>query len=208
MKAAYEALLAESKRVGWPQSFRVDLEVSDREIIEEFNPPFFVWTLRLCGTYLIRPGAGWAGKITEETLVAFKNDKGCNSGWLWYVWHKRKLTALPANECVELMKEQCAAIDKVNADSGHDTGQHRKEGLRYYHAELIPADHYSRAQKCSDCKNKKKAYYRLTVRDTQAIRPQTMTRWVTDYDQFLCKPCLKLLIEECDLNYVEWEVAK
>jgi hypothetical protein len=49
-----EALLAESRRVGWPEHYRTDLE-HDAVLLEGWPCPQFGWGLRQCGTDLFLP---------------------------------------------------------------------------------------------------------------------------------------------------------
>jgi hypothetical protein len=52
----YEALVAESVRVGWPERHERDLTVHDRDFLASLSPGLpFAWILMRAATYLVRP---------------------------------------------------------------------------------------------------------------------------------------------------------
>lgn len=55
----YHLLLAKQNEIGWPHLFIRDLTDYDREIINKFNPEFFIWLVYDDGTWLILPDSPW-----------------------------------------------------------------------------------------------------------------------------------------------------
>jgi hypothetical protein len=52
--SAWEALLAESEKVGWPLHWRTDLD-HDKRLLDFYSPTQFGWVLRQCGTEMLIP---------------------------------------------------------------------------------------------------------------------------------------------------------
>ncbi len=67
-KTPYQVLMAESKRVGWPEAYREDLTVYDRLSLQTEKPEEFGWVLRRNGTHLIFDKEEWYGNKEYETL--------------------------------------------------------------------------------------------------------------------------------------------
>lgn len=82
---AYEVLLAEAVRIGWPRYFLGDLMKIDRfRLLSEDAPAEFCWSLRQAGTFLYRGEQGdlwqalfWQTRCTPETYSHYYHFNRC-----------------------------------------------------------------------------------------------------------------------------------
>jgi hypothetical protein len=85
----YNALLAESERIGWPTRHKRDLVEIDREMLESYPPHLpFLWMVREGGTYLCtikeKPNTDKAHEVALNVGITTKERK--DSEHLWYGW--------------------------------------------------------------------------------------------------------------------------
>lgn len=126
----YEAILAESERVGWPESYIKDLYVVDFEkLMKDDAPVNFGWCLRECGTFLFLE----RNDDQLDGIQACKKEYPFPDGRYYFfdgrtlhevvpdqliVWQEDGVIALPAGtlevtslECIEL-SQKCRALQR------------------------------------------------------------------------------------------------
>jgi hypothetical protein len=89
----YEALLAEAARVGWPQEYRRDVLVHDRNHCARLDPATpFVWVLRTMGSHLfpigVRDGVGHGAAHFAVSCPETFGTERCRV----YTWDGSRLT--------------------------------------------------------------------------------------------------------------------
>ena len=52
---AYEAIVEESNRLGWPEMWKDDLYLHDKKTLDSPDIDEFIWTIRSTGTHLLIP---------------------------------------------------------------------------------------------------------------------------------------------------------
>lgn len=72
---AYEALVAESERLGMPRSFKTDLTTHDKAWIERHSDAPFLWCLYEGGTHLM------SSPLSSETVRCVVNPDGTPIHW-------------------------------------------------------------------------------------------------------------------------------
>jgi len=80
----YKALLAESKKAGWPKDYATDLTKHDHRELRHRDPDLpFGWALRESGTHLLLPEHGWDNKPPSASIKSIDSFGGDP---LFYTW--------------------------------------------------------------------------------------------------------------------------
>ena len=123
---AYDLLLQESERVGWPKHYVADLTRHDRNrLLGPDAPERFVWALRECGTWLMCPMAPTTGDTEAEisnaawlmSLVSSSFHEGANFYW----YESGRLTEISVSQAKQRLFTEWArslSLDKVGVVRG------------------------------------------------------------------------------------------
>lgn len=94
-RTAYQALKAEAERRGYPEVFRRDLTVHDRNALARRDAPDqFGWVLRRCGTHLWPPDAQ-AGLLVQSVLAVDRHKGGADDPHFYWYDGQRLAEVLP-----------------------------------------------------------------------------------------------------------------
>jgi hypothetical protein len=121
----YQALLAEARRVGWPERFETDLTIHDRAALAARDPALpFAWVLNRGATYLAFPGASpvdGAGHYAHDMPAICARAFGAVD-CRWYWWDGIALhdvqTATRLANCLReaVLGKRCIPQDTVVAE--------------------------------------------------------------------------------------------
>ena len=114
----YAAMLEESKRLRWPQRFRTDLTLRDRDALANRDPSApFGWVLACWGTVLIFPSAGLIDlKHRAEDMPGIVIDTYGEDDCRFYWWDGQSLIE-------EKLAEQLAERLRAEGERLRDAAQ-------------------------------------------------------------------------------------
>jgi hypothetical protein len=109
----YAALVAESKRAGWPERFATDLTVHDRAALARRDPSLpFAWVLRTDGTYILYAGPPDQHGNDPVNLVRLMPDTFGADRCRFYWWDGVSLRESSVDDLCEILRD---AADKERA---------------------------------------------------------------------------------------------
>lgn len=212
MKTAYQQMLNESRRIGWPVSYKEDLTKHDREFIRTRKPSSFIWLLRECGTFLY---AGYPGLQDDSEHLAYviKSDEQSKleDQHRYYKFEHGKLTQIKRSRAQYYLTEYCRDCDSRCVRLGLDTTYLGKHGWKHCHVKHVsmtwPSNIYVDQRKskytCFACKHEFRNVYNLVMTRTFSIfhmfRKDFESGNIESLDKFMatepghvrCKKCMR-----------------
>lgn len=112
-KRGFDALLAKSAEIGWPEHYRDDLWITDRQMLAERKPSVFGWAVRNTGTHMMVPNCvhslfltAYMPKCIEEKSESPNRDR-C------FFWNGESLKEMPIEMIEErLLRASCETARK------------------------------------------------------------------------------------------------
>lgn len=115
---AFETLVAESEKVGWPEHYTDDLHKHDRRFLAERQPAEFVWVLRQCGTFTV---LGW-DDVAESIMKTFTDETARFYLWRGYLKRDRFLQ-VDRERAIKALKKMEKDIEARSRVPGSATEQ-------------------------------------------------------------------------------------
>ena len=102
----YDAIVAQAAALGWPVSFRRDLEVHDRSALEARPDDVFIWGVRETGTFLLTRGEMLRPERSRQNLrscIEMCASADVHRDHRVFFWDGRKLWAVGPDEAGEIV---------------------------------------------------------------------------------------------------------